>query len=412
MNQGMLNFKEERKVLSVSDLNRQVKNFLRKEFGSVWVSGEVSRPTYHSSGHLYFSLKDKNAQVSVACFRPHASRLRFKLEQGMEVVLYASVSIFEPRGDYQLVAEKIEPRGVGALQIAFEQLKEKLNEEGLFDESRKKPTPFLPARIGVITSPTGAAVRDILNVSLRRFPNAHITIFPVSVQGETAASEIAEAIKIFNTEPSLNDVEVLIVGRGGGSIEDLWCFNEEIVARAIYKSRIPVISAVGHEIDFTISDFFADRRAPTPSAAAELAFPEKRDVENNLENCSRRAGLALKNRMEKNKMSLSEIKRSFVFRHFIERLNERSQHADELARQMNRACSVLMTRSKEKITAAAARLETLSPLKVLGRGYSVTTNENGNIIRSVGDVHKKNTIHTRLKDGIISSEVSRVAKNE
>ncbi|MBN1587017.1 MAG: exodeoxyribonuclease VII large subunit, partial [Candidatus Omnitrophica bacterium] len=258
---------EQSRPLTVSELTRQVKQLLEEIYPRVWVVGEISNLRTPASGHMYFTLKDEGAELACVFFKFASQRLKFKLEDGLQVVLRGSVTVYERQGKYQLKVDTAEPKGAGALQLAFEQLKKKLAAEGLFDPEHKKPVPWLPKRIGVVTSPTGAAIRDILHVLARRMPGMDVLIAPVRVQGEEAAPEIAAAIRVMN---ALKNVDVLIVGRGGGSLEDLWCFNEEIVARAIYESELPVISAVGHEIDWTIADMVADVRAPTPSAAAEI----------------------------------------------------------------------------------------------------------------------------------------------
>src|SRR6266403_1471667 len=264
-------------VLSVTELTHRVKDLLEERFPSVWVEGEISNVRSPSSGHIYFTLKDSGAQLAVVLFRGVAVKVGFKLKDGLQVIAFGDISVYEKSGQYQLVARRLLPKGLGALQLAFEELKQRLAKEGLFDSARKKPIPALPQRIGLVTSPTGAAIRDFLNIIGRRFPNVHIIIHPVRVQGEGAAQEIADAIDEFNALHASRrlPLDVLIVTRGGGSLEDLWAFNEEVVARALARSNIPTISAVGHEIDFTIADFVADLRAPTPSAAAELVVKSK-----------------------------------------------------------------------------------------------------------------------------------------
>jgi len=263
----------EEKIYTVSELTREIKQVLETGFPCLWVEGEISNFKRHSSGHLYFTLKDENSQIRCAMWRYRANDLIFRPEDGMKVLVQGNLQVYEPGGYYQIIVQQVQPAGVGELQLAFEQLKKKLYAEGLFDEAHKKPIPIFPERIGVITSPTGAAIRDIISVITRRFPIAQIILAPVRVQGPGAKEEIVQAIQDFN---EFGEVDVLIVGRGGGSLEDLWAFNEEVVARAIFTSKIPIISAVGHEIDFSISDFVADRRAPTPSAAAEMAVPDRK----------------------------------------------------------------------------------------------------------------------------------------
>jgi exodeoxyribonuclease VII large subunit len=400
------------KVYTISELTRKIKSLLDREIGEVHLTGEVSRPVYHSSGHVYFTIKDASSQIDAACFRNVARRLKFKIEHGQEVLVFGRVSVYEPRGRYQIIVTRIEPKGVGALQLAFEQLKERLAKEGLFDEDRKKEIPFLPRAIGIVTSPTGAAVRDILNIIDRRFPDVRIVIHPVKVQGEGAAEEIAAAIETFNAAEELADVEVLIVGRGGGSIEDLWAFNEERVARAVAASRLPVISAVGHEIDFTITDFVADLRAPTPSAAAELVLPERADLDAGLKKNRRRLALALQNRLKKNKMDVLKIYRSYAFRNPMEPVRGRAQLLDELARRTESATGNLLALRSERLSAAAGRLESLSPLAVLSRGYSVTTPGDGRrAVRDAAELEPGSMIKTRFHKGAAISRVEKVEKN-
>src|SRR5579864_4870217 len=269
----------QRRVWKVSELTQQIGNLLEGSFPDVWVEGEVSNYRPAQSGHLYFTLKDAQAQIRCICFRDQLRGIKFRPDNGLQVTVRGSLGIYEPRGEYQIYVSHIEPVGLGALQLAFEQLKKKLQEEGLFEHSRKKPLPVLPRCIGIVTSPTGAAIRDILRVLKRRFPNAHVRLYPVKVQGDGAAKEIAAAVNYF-TRAKFADV--LIVARGGGSLEDLWAFNEEVVARAIFASEIPVITGVGHEADFTIADFVADLRAPTPSAAAELVVSSRQEFERHI----------------------------------------------------------------------------------------------------------------------------------
>src|SRR3989339_1280832 len=266
---------QEREVYTVSELTRAIKFVLEEDFPEVLVEGEISNFRVPNSGHAYFTLKDKDSQLKVVLFKLNKRLLKFEPDDGLHVIVRGRISVYEPRGEYQLIADYMEPKGIGALQLAFEQLKEKLFKEGLFDEAHKIPIPQFPQKIAIVTSPTGAAIRDMLRIIDRRFSNVHIIIYPVKVQGEGASAEIARAVKELNALP---DIDVMIVGRGGGSIEDLWAFNEEIVARAIYDSRIPIISAVGHETDFTIADWVAEYRAPTPSAAAEKATPDMKEL--------------------------------------------------------------------------------------------------------------------------------------
>ncbi len=314
-------------VLTVTELTRRIKSLLEDSIGFVWVVGEVSNLRRPTSGHLYFTLKDAESQIAVVMFKNRNVRLKFRLEDGLEVIAGGLVSVYERRGNYQIIAEELEPRGVGALQLAFEQLKEKLKKEGLFDPEHKKPLPMLPQRIGVVTSPTGAAIRDILNVIERRFSNVHILIYPVLVQGDEAAGQIARAI---NDVDRLANVDVIIVGRGGGSLEDLWAFNEEVVARAIYECDTPVISAVGHEIDFTIADFVSDVRAPTPSAAAELVVQERETLTEQVETLQKQLDGYVRQHLYSLRHRLELCGESYVFQRPTEPLRQLAQRVDEL----------------------------------------------------------------------------------
>ncbi|MGQ9695906.1 MAG: exodeoxyribonuclease VII large subunit [Thermodesulfobacteriota bacterium] len=331
-----------RPIYTVSQLTNEIKNLLERNFEYIWVEGEISNLRIPTSGHIYFTLKDETAQIRAVMFRVQSRLLKFEPVDGLQVISYGRISVYEPRGEYQLIVDYLEPKGLGALQLAFEQLKEKLAQEGLFDPAHKKPIPRLPQRIGIITSPTGAAIRDMLKIIERRYANIYILIYPVRVQGPGAAQEIAQAIKELNEWPN---IDVIIVGRGGGSLEDLWAFNEEIVARAIFSSRVPVISAVGHEIDYTIADFVADLRAPTPSAAAELVVQEKIELLEGLAN--------LNNRLFHNFRSFLEIKKeklqSFIYRLIDPRkkLSDQRLHIDDLSHRLFKALSQTLLKKKE-----------------------------------------------------------------
>jgi exodeoxyribonuclease VII large subunit len=299
----------ERKVFTVFEITSEIKRSLER-FGLIWIQGEISNFKHHSSGHMYFTLKDKRAQLKAACFRSNNCYLKFRPEDGLEVVVRGRLSVYEPRGDYQMVVEYMEPVGLGSLQLAFDQLKEKLRREGLFEEDRKKPLPLLPRKIGIVTSPTGAAIRDMLRILKRRNASLHVLIYPARVQGTGAVEEIIRGVRYFN---SRHDIDVIIVGRGGGSLEDLWAFNQEVVARAIFKSEIPVISAVGHEVDFTITDFVADVRAPTPSAAAELVSGARGDLTATVRSLVGRLVQAMRLQIERRRSSLERVSRDRAF---------------------------------------------------------------------------------------------------
>ncbi|HEY5621463.1 MAG TPA: exodeoxyribonuclease VII large subunit [Pontiella sp.] len=437
----------ERKIYSVAEINRKVRMVLEGGIGERWVEGELSRVTVHASGHWYFTLKDEAAAVSCAMFRNDNARVAFQPKDGLKVQLFAHPSLYETSGRYQLIASQMEEAGKGSLQEQFEKRKAKLAEEGLFDESRKKPLPLLPRKIGVVTSPTGAAIRDIIHVLTRRFPNIQILLIPARVQGAGAAESIVKAIDYLNTR---GDIDVMIVGRGGGSIEDLWCFNEEEVARAIARSAVPVISAVGHEIDFTIADFVADVRAPTPSAAAELAVREKSDLEDGIMTLQRRLRQGLRAVSQDLRLRLNRAAHSYVFREpqqLISRYRQsitilqarlpellmysvsgRRQRLDRVgpamlhriqsgvqqAHQQTDELSVLLLHRMERrlehdrqvLRRLEGQLRALNPLAVLGRGYSLTRKADGTVVRSVEDVREGEPIVTRLADGKLVSNVT------
>ena len=401
----------DKRIYSVSELTRDIRFVLEGTFGSVWVEGEVSNFTRPQSGHMYFSIRDKESVLSCVLFRNVSVNLKFKIENGMKVLCFGRVSVYDKRGQYQLYVNTVEPKGAGALQVALEQLKERLRKEGLFDESRKKSIPYLPRKVGIVTSPTGAAIKDILNIAKRRFANIEIILNPVRVQGKMAKKEIADAVDLFNT---LKNVDVIILGRGGGSLEDLWPFNEEAVARSVYRSKIPVISAVGHEVDWTISDFVADFRAPTPSAAAELVIPKKEDLKNILRTFSERMQIALLSKSDFLGEKLQALKNRYIFREPFDMVLQRAQQTDDLAENIYRKSTLAIKFKKEALNALAGKLEALSPLGTLKRGYSITMKyENGKILKSTSLLKQKDRIRTRLAEGEVVSrveEVSRVIK--
>ena len=316
---------EQRKIYSVFEITSEIKKTLDR-FGIIWIQGELSNFKRHSSGHMYFALKDDRAQLKAAFFRNSNLYLKFRPEDGLEVLVRGRISVYEPRGDYQVIVEYMEPVGLGSLQLAFDQLKEKLRKEGLFDEGHKKPLPLLPRKIGIVTSPTGAAIRDMLRILARRNASLHILIYPARVQGDGSAQEIAEGVRYLNTR---RDIDVIIVGRGGGSIEDLWAFNEEIVARAVFESRIPVISAVGHEVDFTISDFVADLRAPTPSAAAEMVSGAREDLMATVQSLAGRLVQAARLGIETRRLALERLARNRAFYVTPNKIRDFQQSFDE-----------------------------------------------------------------------------------
>lgn len=346
----------EKRILTVSQLTSLIRDILEENFQHVWVEGEVSNLAMPSSGHFYFTLKDCGAQVRCVMFRASARALKFKIQNGMGLILRGRLGVYDQRGEYQLIVEYAEPKGIGALQLAFIQLKERLAKEGLFDESRKKALPMLPNCIGIVTSATGAAIHDMLKVLKRRYVNLEVLICPVRVQGEGASAEIAAAIRDLN---SYRKVDVIIVGRGGGSLEDLWPFNEEVVARAIYDSRIPVVSAVGHEIDFTIADFVADLRAPTPSAAAELVVKNKSELTAEVDNLSRRLEFAVRQNIRQLWSRIEGLSRSVKDPSMF--LGYLVQRVDDLYERLNRSLKVQVTQRRERLASLANHLRLTSP---------------------------------------------------
>lgn len=400
------------KVISVSQLNRYVKSLLEGDanLAAVYIGGEISNFTNHyKSGHLYMSLKDEGAVVKAVMFRAYASKLAFRPENGMKVVVKARVSLYEKDGAFQIYIEEMQPDGVGALQVAFEQLKKKLAAEGLFDGARKKPLPRYPSRIGVITSPTGAAVRDILNILGRRYPLADVVFAPVLVQGKGAAPQLVDALRRFNEAQA---ADVLILGRGGGSIEELWAFNEESVARAVAASRIPVISAVGHETDFTICDFAADLRAPTPSAAAELAVPDQQDLRRHLVQLYQNSRRAVGQRVLQAGQKLEAIRSKRCLATPLFYVEEQAMRLDYITRAFTGAAHVQTVKAGQRLTAAASKLDALSPLKVLSRGYAIGYAGDGRVVKKTADVQPGDKAVWRLADGAVRCTVDEVTPDK
>jgi exodeoxyribonuclease VII large subunit len=390
------------KVRSVSELTAEIKGLLEEGFASVWVSGEVSNLARPGSGHLYLVLKDGQAQLRAVIWRGIALRMRFDPRDGLEVIVRGRLTVYPPRGDYQLVIEELHPKGIGARELALRQLCERLFGMGYFDPKRKKPLPRFPRRVALVTSPSGAAVRDMLEILGRRWRATEVWVCPVRVQGDGAAEEIAAAIRRVNR---LGGVDVLIVGRGGGSTEDLWAFNEEVVAHAIYESRIPVVSAVGHEIDVTVADRVADRRALTPSEAAELVVPSRDELAEWLRGQEKRLRALLLGHLKQARRRWQELADRPAFRLPLERVRERERWLDELAGRMERAVRQRLARARQQVEAAAGRLETLSPLNVLARGYSLTRIESGEVIRSSEQVRAGDRLITTVQHGRIVSRV-------
>jgi exodeoxyribonuclease VII large subunit len=443
-----------RRVLTVSELTRAVKDTLEGRFGGLWVEGEVSNLRVHTSGHVYFTLKDEEAQVRAVLFRSRVRRLRFEPADGLHVLAFGRLDVYAVRGEYQLVCEVLEPKGLGALQLAFEQLKTRLAAEGLFDPARKRPLPALPRRVGLVTSPTGAAVRDFLRVVTRRFAGLEVLVCPVRVQGETAAGEIAEAVRLLNR---LGGLDVIVVARGGGSLEDLWAFNEEAVARAIATSKIPVISAVGHETDVTIADFVADLRAPTPSVAAELVVREKTELVRQLSALRARLGQAIARRTGRLGDRLADFRRRRVLTDPARPLRDWARRVDDLGLRLGRAMSRHDARTRERLARAAralrpallaapvrhqqrlagqlggrltravrtetarrrramealaARLDSLSPLACLARGYAIVAGPSGQVVTRADAVRVGAPVTVRLREGSLGCRVEEVRASD
>ena len=389
--------------ITVTDLNLYIKNkFNNDEYlNNVLIKGEISNFKHHYTGHMYFTLKDENSLIKCIMFKSYTANLKFVPKDGMKVIILGTVSVFERDGVYQIYCKGMQEDGYGSLHIAYEELKAKLEKEGLFDQKYKKPIPKMPKCIGVLTSNTGAVIRDIINVSTRRNPNVNIRLLPVPVQGEGAAEKIAKAIKLMN-EKKLADV--IIVARGGGSLEDLWPFNEEIVARAIFDSELPVISAVGHETDFSISDFVADLRAPTPSAAAELAVPNISDIVLKLDNYNIRYKNALKKKIEIMKLRYEKCMMNRVFRNPLQNIQDKYVYIDRINKSMQLSISTKLQGSKTKMVELVTKLDSLSPLKTLTRGYSIMEKD-GKVVKSVKDISAGDDVDIRLIDGTAKAKI-------
>jgi exodeoxyribonuclease VII large subunit len=436
----------QRKIYSVYEITAEIKQALDK-FGIVWIRGEISNFKHHSSGHMYLSLKDDRAQLKAAFFRNNNHYLKFRPEDGLEVLVRGRLSLYEPRGDYQIIVEYMEPVGVGSLQLAFEQLKQRLRNEGLFQDEHKVRLPLLPRKLGVVTSATGAAIQDMLRILRRRNASLDVLIYPARVQGAGAAEEIAAGIAYFNMR---DDIDVIIIGRGGGSMEDLWAFNEEVVARAIYASELPLISAVGHEVDFTIADFVADLRAPTPSAAAEMVSGAREDLLATVRSLSGRALQAIRLLMERRRSALERLAHNRAFHIAPNKIRELEQRFDEVSLHMNQSAARLLTalRHRERVLqmrlikvdlrqtvarnreilagksnrlqsaarvwlrerraqleVASGRMNALSPLAILQRGYAICRQEQGAILKDAACVAKGDRISVTLASGALDCRV-------
>jgi exodeoxyribonuclease VII large subunit len=449
MSQLTFNLQPERRAWTVSELTAKVRDLLAKNFTKIFVQGEISNCREAQSGHIYFTLKDDRSQVRCVFFKQQQRGIKFRPEDGLQMTMHGSISVYEARGEYQIYVESLEPIGLGALQLAFEQLKKSLEAEGLFDPARKKPLPLLPSRIGIITSSRGAAVRDVVRILTRRFPNVHLTVYPVRVQGEEAAREIIKALKYFNAKKV---VDVLILARGGGSMEDLWAFNEERVARAIAASEIPVISGVGHETDFTIADFVADVRASTPSAAAELVVQTRREFDKHIADlCETLAGM-IRYRLLELSRRVHELSARRGFRRPLDLLRQQRQRGDEMTSRLALGLRARLEQSRKRFTVAHLRIVSFdfrvkisafrlrlekrtaelgvrierqlrakreraeklflqlnerSPLKLLERGYAIATDANGLVLRDAAQVALGDTVALQLHRGKLWTEVKK-----
>jgi exodeoxyribonuclease VII large subunit len=449
MTQLTFNLMPERRAWTVSELTVKIRDLLAKNFTDITVQGEISNCREAQSGHIYFTLKDDRAQVRCVFFKQQQRGIKFRPEDGLQMTVRGSLSVYETRGEYQIYVEHLEPIGLGALQLAFEQLKKSLEAEGLFDAARKKPLPMLPSRIGIITSPRGAAVRDVVRILTRRFPNVHLTVYPVRVQGQGSAQEIVKALKFFNVKKI---VDVLILARGGGSMEDLWAFNEEIVARAIFASEIPVISGVGHETDFTIADFVADVRASTPSAAAELVVQTRREFDKHIADLRETLAGLIRYRLLEFSRRVHELSARRGFRRPLDLLRQQRQRADEMTSRLALGLRARLEQSRKRFTAAhlriasfdfrmkiaafrlrlekrtaelgvcierllrnkrdrleklALQLQERSPLRVLERGYAIATDAAGNLLRDAAQVALGDTVAIQLHRGRLTTEVKK-----
>ena len=409
----------ERKPLTVSQLTNSIRIALESRFAAVWVEGEISNFKAHSSGHWYFTLKDENAQLRAKCFRSANTRIRFRPTDGLHVRARGKLSLYAPRGEYELVVEALDPVGAGALQIAFEQLRDRLRAEGLFAKELKRPLPVFPRRVGIVTSPTGAAIRDILNVISRRTRTVHVLFSPARVQGDLAGPQIAHAIRFINLyhERALRGgraedlVDVLIVGRGGGSTEDLWAFNTEEVARAIRKSAIPVISAVGHESDFTIADFVADFRAATPSAAAEIVAAREDQLCSALEHMGRQLVRLTRFKIVDLRSRVQEQALSHAFDEVKSRLANARRRFESAASACDAAIETKIQEGRERLGLAAASLDALSPLGVLQRGYAIAQDASGKLVRDAASVNVGDEVNVRLARGRLNTRVVTTDQN-
>jgi exodeoxyribonuclease VII large subunit len=396
-----------RPVLSVREVTLYVKRLLERDqlLQAVWVRGEISNFKWHTSGHIYFTLKDESAQIKCVMFRSAAQRLRFRPDNGMQVLVHGNVTVFERDGAYQLYAVEMDPAGLGALHLEFEQLKRRLAAEGLFDEEHKRPLPALPRRVGIVTAPTGAAIRDMITVARRRFPSVHLVIAPALVQGSEAPASLIRGLKLL---ARVDGVDVIIIGRGGGSLEDLWAFNDEGLARAIRNCPVPVVSAVGHETDYTIADFAADLRAPTPSAAAELVVPSRSELAGQVDALRIRLAAATRRIVERKRIRLRGLAERPVLQRPQGRLLQDRQRLDDLIRRLGFVGGKMLESHRRELGALAGRLDALSPLAVLARGYAIARAESGAIIKDAHQVAVGDAIQVMVHKGQLHCRVESV----
>lgn len=397
-----------KKILTVGELTKYIKNLLESDekLTSMWVRGEISNLRQSNSGHVYFSLKDKESQIKCVLFRGRGERLNFKLEHGMKIIVGGNIEVYEPYGEYSIIVEEVQPDGLGALNLAFIQLKNKLEKEGLFSSEHKKSLPKFPRIIGIITSPTGAALQDMLKIIKRRYPLIRILIAPTLVQGKAAAGSIVESIKLMN---ELSYVDVIILGRGGGSLEDLWCFNEEIVARAIFKSKIPIVSAVGHETDFTIADFVADYRAPTPSAAAEKVVPDVQELYETINAFHIRSLNAVRYTVGLHKSHLKQIMDRPIFKRPLDRIHGYYQDLDHTTYKLQTSATANIASKRKELEIIESRIVALSPESVLKRGYSIIMKGN-KIVKCISDVDVNDNVNIVLYKGSLDAQVRKIRR--
>ncbi len=397
-------------VITVSGLTKYIKSVLENDIRltNFTVSGEISNLTIHRTGHLYFAIKDENAVINAVMFRGNVSSLKFKPENGMKIIAKGKISVFEPAGRYQVLVTSMEVDGIGDLYVAYEMLKKKLESEGLFLQAHKNKLPKFPRTIGVVTSPTGAAIRDIINVLQRRFPFSRVLIYPSLVQGDGAPKQLIKAMNFFEATKC---ADVVIIGRGGGSIEDLWAFNDEELARYIYGMTVPVISAVGHEIDFTICDFVSDMRAPTPSAAAEIAVPDTDEMITRFANVDKRLKLLLKKKVETCEQHFNLVSKNKVLNDPSYIIDMRQMYVDHFVEKLSTSFDFCLNKSANVYERLVSKLDALSPLKIMGRGYLFAKNDDGNVIKSVNDLNIDNKIHLKLKDGSADCTVNKIVEN-